>query len=145
MQPEATHLVQTLRTAIRVLGFTHREVEKRLGVAGGYLSRLFSGVMELRFQHIVDIGRVLGLEPEEIFHLAYPQPRNPPSEAAQRLRDVFEGGRTVPAPPATASAPESRDEDDASPMSRVLEAELQKMMMRTFRKMFEDLEKSGSR
>lgn len=132
-------MIQTVKTAMRVLGFTNREVEKRLGVSGGYLTRLFSGVMELRFEHIVDIAQAIGLEPAEIFHLAYPQPRTPPSEASQHLRDAIEGERSVPAPP---KAPESPAAESA--VSGVLEAELQRMMLRTFRKFFEDLSKTGT-
>lgn len=141
MKPETAHLIQTLKTAMRVLGFTNREVEKRLGVSGGYLTRLFNGVMELRLEHIVDIAGVIGLEPAEIFHLAYPQPRNPPSEAAQRLRDSVEGERAVPAPSKAAEPPAAEAEPS---VSGVLEAELQRMMVRTFRKFFEDLSKTGT-
>jgi transcriptional regulator with XRE-family HTH domain len=140
MKPETAHLIQTLKTAMRVLGFTNREVEKRLGVSGGYLTRLFSGTMELRFEHVVDIARAIGLEPAEVFHLAYPQPRNPPTEAAQRLRDAIEGAESIPAPPKPAERPAEAEPS----VSGVLEAELQKMMARTFRKFFEDLAKTGT-
>ena len=45
MRPEIKHILDTLKTAIRVLGFTVRDIEKELGYSGGYLSRVFSGVI----------------------------------------------------------------------------------------------------
>jgi len=48
---------------------------KKLGLSSGYMSRLFSGKIDLKFQHIVDISRVLGFEPEEIFISPIPEPR----------------------------------------------------------------------
>ena len=89
MKPETERIIQILRTSMRVLGHTNRDIERKLGVSGGYLTRLFSGVMELRFEHIVDIAHAIGLETEEVFQLAYPQPRKPPTESAQRIREAF--------------------------------------------------------
>ncbi|HEX4497334.1 MAG TPA: helix-turn-helix transcriptional regulator [Thermoanaerobaculia bacterium] len=133
MQPETAHMIQVLRSAVRVLGFTNREIESRLGVSGGYLTRLFNGTLELRFQHIVDIARAMGLEPEEIVQLAYPQPRNPPSESAQRLRETF-GPRLA----GRAAAPSVEAEKGASEsgLGSALEQEMERMMKRVFSRFF---------
>jgi hypothetical protein len=136
MKPETAHLLQILRAAMRVLGFTNRDVEKTLGVSGGYLTRLFANTMELRFEHIVDIARAIGLEPEEVFQLAYPQPRNPPTEAAQRIRDSFPflapaAGMPAPAPVRT----EPHDDDVAA----AFEQQMERMMMKMFRKFFAEM------
>jgi hypothetical protein len=136
MKPETAHLLQILRAAMRVLGFTNRDVEKTLGVSGGYLTRLFANTMELRFEHIVDIARAIGLEPEEVFQLAYPQPRNPPTEAAQRIRDSFPflapaAGMPVPVP----AKPEPVGDDVAA----AFEQQMERMMMKMFRKFFAEM------
>ena len=73
MLPEEQHVLAVLKTTLRVLGVTNRDVERRLGLSGSYLSRLFSGDIDLRFSHLVSIARALGMEPEELLWLAYPQ------------------------------------------------------------------------
>lgn len=142
MKPETQHITQFLRTAMRVLGYTNRDVERKLGVSGGYLTRVFSGVMELRFEHIVDIARVIGLEPEEVFYFAYPQPRAPLTNAGQRLRDVMGGTQTPAAPPPSATlAEELSTELDAD--GSALEKELERLMMKTFQRFFTKMAKSA--
>lgn len=137
MKPETEHVIQVLRSAMRVLGYTNRDVERKLGVSGGYLTRLFGGIMELRFEHVVDIARAIGLEPEEVFQLAYPQPRNPPTEAAQRIRESAEAPALGAAPPPAAKLPPAASDDDA--MAALFEQQMERMMMKTFRKMFGEM------
>lgn len=79
-------MLTALKTSMRILGQSNRDVERALGLSSSYMGRLLAGKMELRFQHIVDIARALGLAPEEILYFAYPALRKPPTEAAQRLR-----------------------------------------------------------
>src|SRR6185369_1095358 len=104
MTPETQHMLTMLKTAMRILGFSNRDVERKLGLSSSYLSRLFSGLIELKFQHIVDIARAIGMEPEEMLYLAYPQPKYPPSEAAVRMRSLVGGAQPLvaqaPAPAA---------------------------------------------
>src|SRR3954452_15639471 len=88
MTPESQHLLNVLRSAVRILGYTYNDVALKLGVGSGYLSRLFAGKIELKVDHVVSISRAIGFEPEEIVHLAWPQPRNPPSLAAARYREL---------------------------------------------------------
>jgi hypothetical protein len=134
MKPETLHFIQILRSAMRVLGYTNREVEAKLHVSGGYLTRLFNGTMELRFEHIVDISRAIGLDPEEIFHLAYPHPRNPPTEAAQRLRETFAPRPSDPgeAPAGSAGKPEE------TAASTGLEQEMERMMKKVLARFFSE-------
>jgi transcriptional regulator with XRE-family HTH domain len=140
MKPETEHVIQVLRSALRVLGFTNREVERRLGVSGGYLTRLFSGVMELRFEHIVDIAQAIGLETQEIFELAYPQPRKPPTEAAQRLRETF--GVAQPSESAAPAMKMEPPEDVESLMA--VEQVMERMMMKMLRKLFAEMMRKGA-
>jgi transcriptional regulator with XRE-family HTH domain len=94
MLPDERHVLTILKTTMRVLGYSNRDVERELGLSGSYLSRLFSGEIDLRFSHILNISRALGLAPEEILLLAYPPTEAPRSEAAQRLAASLE-----PSPP----------------------------------------------
>jgi transcriptional regulator with XRE-family HTH domain len=140
MKPEIEHVIQIIRSAMRVLGFTNREVERRLGVSGGYLTRLFGGVMELRFEHIVDIARAIGLEPQELFELVYTQPRQPPTEAVQRIREMF-GHAQPPAPAVPAAKVESpRDEESLE----AVEQGMERMMMKMIRKLFAEMMAKGA-
>ncbi len=89
----------TMKTLMRILGYRNADLERKLGWSVSYLSRLYSGGIELRFEHIVDIARGLELTPEEVFRFAYPESGEPPSEAASRVRSATAslGGYRLPA------------------------------------------------
>jgi transcriptional regulator with XRE-family HTH domain len=131
MSQENDHMLTMLKTAMRVLGYTNRDVERKLGLSSSYLSRLFSGLIELKFQHIVDIARAIGMEPEEMLYFAYPQAKHPPSEAAIRMRSLVGGAQPPTAPPAPAAS-------SSAPTQR----EIEEMMTKTIRKLFGELAKS---
>jgi len=91
MNEEIKRLLNVLRTAMKILDITNREVEKKLGLSYGYLSRLFAGAIELKIEHILTICEAIGLRPAEFFHLAYPRVQVPGTPAATKLRDVLQG------------------------------------------------------
>lgn len=95
MSPEVQHMLSVLRSVIRGLGYNYQDVAKKLGLSSGYMSRLFSGKIDLKFQHIVDISRVLGFEPEEIFHLAYPKGKDAASPSALRFQMLNQPDATL--------------------------------------------------
>lgn len=97
---EAERMLSKLKVAIRLLGFTNREIERRLEYTPSYLTRLFGGQIELRFEHIVDIARAMGLTADEFFAFAYPPRNDPPSEAASQLTALLEELKPSPSPPA---------------------------------------------
>ena len=113
---------------MKLLGFTNRDVERKLGLSASYLSRLFSGLIELRVSHIVDIAKTIGVDPEEIFHLAFPDRKHPGNAAAARLRESILGGKGAAARGAPLEAAPSKE--DASE----LELALEKMMARSLQK-----------
>jgi transcriptional regulator with XRE-family HTH domain len=123
MEPQTQHMITVLKATLRALGFTNREVESRLGVSRGYLTRLFSGVMDLRFDHVSEIAKVIGVEPDEILRLAFPPSVAPVNAMTARLRDAL----GVP-------SPESGDGSSAE--GSALERELERIVAKTFRKMF---------
>jgi transcriptional regulator with XRE-family HTH domain len=120
MDQSTRQMLDALRSALRLLGLSNREVEKRLGVSVGYLSRLFSGTIELRFEHIADLARVLEMDPVELLYFAFPRPKDPPTRGARRLREM---AGTEPDPPAGGSSSPS-DED----MERLIARTLQKLL-----------------
>jgi transcriptional regulator with XRE-family HTH domain len=103
VKSQTAHLAQTLKKSIKALGLSQREVEKRLGMSRGYLTRLFGGEMDLKVDHVVEIAEILGIAPEEIFRLAFPASPAEPGLAELRLRETF-GVPAEPAQPAAASA-----------------------------------------
>ncbi len=139
MTPETEHIIKVLRTAMRVLGYKYQDVEAKLGVAPGYIGRLFRGVMQLRVDHVVDIARAIGLEPEELFQIAFPQPPRPPSQEAQRLRQAAHDFQAsgLPQEPASAPAPASSIEEETERIERIV--------LRTFEKFFSSMAKSAGR
>jgi len=108
---EADRIIGKLKVAIRLLGFTNREIERRLSYTPSYLTRLFSGQIELRFEHIVDIARAMGLTADEFFAFAYPARNDEPSETAQQLDSLLEELRPTPRPPKAPSPPAELTEE----------------------------------
>jgi transcriptional regulator with XRE-family HTH domain len=94
------HILDTIRLALRLLDVTNREVESRKGWSHGYLSRILSGNIELRMEHVLDIAGILGMAPAEFFDLAWPHKPQPPTPPAARLQSLLR--RYQPIPPAAA-------------------------------------------
>lgn len=88
--PEVERVVRLLRTLLRMLGFTNREIERRLGYTPSYLTRLFGGQIELKLEHVLQIERAMGLKPGEVWEFAYPRRGQEPSEVAVKLRAMLE-------------------------------------------------------
>jgi transcriptional regulator with XRE-family HTH domain len=88
-EEEVERLMNVLRTAIRLLGLSNREIERRLGLTPSYLSRLFGGYIELKVEHVLAIVRAIGLQPSEFFELAYPRRAEPPSESFRTIRTLL--------------------------------------------------------
>jgi transcriptional regulator with XRE-family HTH domain len=119
--PETQRLITLLKVTLRILGITNRELARRLKMSPSYLSKLFSGVSELRLDHVIRICRAVELEPAEFFRLAYPRQPDNGTLAASKLRDLLTTVQ-VPAPP----KPELGEEE----IEGVLRATLAKIMGR---------------
>jgi transcriptional regulator with XRE-family HTH domain len=131
---EVERLMKLLRTTMRMLGLTNREVERRLGYTPSYLSRLFGGAIELKVEHVVAIARAMGLKPAEFFALAYPRQPEPPTAAAVTLWSVLRELQ----PPATA-----RVEESAKPpvATGITTAEIDARIQSALRQFFSNLGK----
>jgi transcriptional regulator with XRE-family HTH domain len=145
MTPETQHLLNILRSAIRVLGYTFNDVAEKLGVGSGYLSRLFAGKIELKFDHVVNISRAIGFEPEEILHLAYPRVKEPQTLAAQQYQALLTGGEPARPGPGPGGAPDDVDAAVARAIQKLLspatppppsEEDLEKLVERMIQKFF---------
>jgi transcriptional regulator with XRE-family HTH domain len=131
---------------MRVLGYTFSDVAEKLGVGSGYLSRLFAGKIELKFDHVVNISRAIGFEPEEILHLAYPRVKEPQTLAAQQYQALLTGGDSArPAAPPPSGAPDDVDAAVARAIRKLLspaappppsEEDLEKIVERMIQKFF---------
>lgn len=127
MDKLSAQVVQTLRKAIRALGFTTGQVERKLEMSPGYLSRMFAGKIELKLRHVEEIANVLGLEPAELLSMSFPlEPGRRLSPAARRVREA------LGLEPAELQAPprEPAEDDD-----RGSDTEMEHMMLRTLRRL----------
>ena len=125
MDLEVEQLATVLKAAIRALGLSVREVERRLGFSAGYLSRVLGGKVELRVDHVARIAHSIGLKPAEVFQAAFPLTPEPPSEAALRIKKVL-----APGPGTWAASPPSRG---AGP------EQVEDMLEKTLRRLFREL------
>jgi transcriptional regulator with XRE-family HTH domain len=71
---EITRIAAALRTAIRLSGISHRQVERELKLSTGYLTRILAGQVELRVRHVLDVCRVIGIAPDRFFGALFPLP-----------------------------------------------------------------------
>jgi transcriptional regulator with XRE-family HTH domain len=120
---EVRRLLNLLRTLMRMLGFSNREVERRMEVNHGSVSRVFSSQIEAKLELVLGAARAIGLEYDEFFAFAYPDRRPPELEspAATKVHELLEDLR-----PATPSrilrVPEERPEPTSAlrhaPVSR---------------------------
>jgi hypothetical protein len=145
MRPETEHVLNVLRTAMRVLGFRNRDIERKLGASPGYLSRVFSGDIALRHDLIVDLARAMELEPGEIFRAAYPTPAGPPSPAAAQIRNAVASFTGSPAAAGNSGRPAPADAGAVPANAAVPSAEeIEVLMARALRRFFKELAENGN-
>jgi transcriptional regulator with XRE-family HTH domain len=65
-------IAKLLKAAVQFLGVPHRQIERSMGLSTGYLSRIFSGKVELRMEHVLGICAAVNLSPGAFFEAAYP-------------------------------------------------------------------------
>jgi hypothetical protein len=101
---EVARFAEFLSTLIRSSGRTRQGVEQHLGMSSGYLSKILSGVVELRMRHVLMVLEAVGLQPADVFPQAYqPTPRSDiERERARRLMETAQetyGQAPPPKPP----------------------------------------------
>jgi len=88
-QEEMARLMELLRTIVRMLGFTNRDVERRAGLNHATAVRYFRGEGEPKLEFVLGVVKAIGLEYWEFFELAYPE-RSEPSASGQKLRRLLD-------------------------------------------------------
>jgi transcriptional regulator with XRE-family HTH domain len=136
--PEIAHVLARLKLAIQALGYSMRDIEPRLKVSDGYLSRVFLGAIELKIEHVIGIAKALGMAPEELMAFVYPTPKEPISPSAYALwRRV--GG--VP-PVAPGFGPKPAPPPPEPQKSAVTEADAERLLRQALGRVFGDLASS---
>ncbi|HEV2856088.1 MAG TPA: helix-turn-helix transcriptional regulator [Thermoanaerobaculia bacterium] len=131
---EILRILDLLRTLIRILGLSNREIERRAGFSPSYLSRLFGNYLELKYEHVLEISRALGITPREFFELAYPDSAETPTESMKRIRNTLQTMQPAPRPVDTSPKP-------ASGLSA---EEVERRIQEALRVVFQDLGRTGS-
>ena len=108
-RPGVQRVLDTLKTAMRLLGITNREVETRMTWSHGYLSRIFSGTIELRVEHVLWIVEIIGIDPAEFFDLAFAVRPQPPTPRAAELYDLLRTYQPAPVQPTTLKGHSERE------------------------------------
>lgn len=136
-EDEVVRLTNLLSAAVKFSNVTQREVERKLGLSSGSLSRLFSGGIELKIKHILDVCEVIGFPPSRFFRAAYPQ-RDEESGDAWRLQRLLEqlhpGKDREPA----AARPEI---EEPAPAEKPTQADIERMVMAALGKFFAEMGK----
>jgi hypothetical protein len=103
---EVEHVRATLSHFIELSGLSRREVEKRLLAEGNGtdLCRLLSGRLDLKLRHILDICRVIGIYPQELFRIVFKE-ADQRSSLLQRLDALTSPRRSGAARSPEAHAP----------------------------------------
>ena len=127
IDPEIARVLQRIKIAIQSLGYSLRDIEKRLKVSDGYLSRVFLGAIELKLDHIIGISKALGMTPEELMAFVYPKQKDPMSPSTYELWRRVGGsplgglpGLQPQAPKESATSEEELDRALRRSLSRVL-------------------------
>ncbi len=98
-------ILRILQVAIRMLGISNREIERRLDWTPGYMTRILKGNIELKVDHLIDMANAMGLTPREMLLFAFPDRGEEPTEAAVRLEALMNELRP-PLPPKPLPKPE---------------------------------------
>jgi transcriptional regulator with XRE-family HTH domain len=114
---EVARLLNVLRTLLRMLGISNREVERRSGLSAVTVTRVFSGQVEAKIEHLLAMARAAGLGYGELFYFAYPERFDPKtaSPAAQTIVSMLEGlhpsqSRLGPPPSYEPPVPEKKED-----------------------------------
>lgn len=85
---ETARLMELLRTVVRLLGYTNRDVARRAGLHQVTAAKYFRGEGEPRLDFVLAVLKAIELQPWEFFDFAYPE-RGEPSEAGRRVRNLL--------------------------------------------------------
>lgn len=143
-EDEVVRLTNLLSAAVKFSNITQREVERKLGLSSGSLSRLFSGGIELKIKHILDVCEVIGFPPSRFFRAAYPQRDEESGDAwrLQRLLEQLHPGKDQPDKDRQPAMLRLADEEqEPSSVANPSQADIERMVMAALGKFFTDMGK----
>lgn len=127
---EVARLRSLLRDAIKLSKRSNRDVEKALGLSGGYLSRLFAGVMDLRVEHVLAICQVIDFPPAEFFRASYPlrEGEDPRGSKLQQALARLHPAAQLEEPPKAAPSESTGTKPNEEELERMLLSALRKLL-----------------
>lgn len=140
-EDEVVRLTNLLSAAVKFSNITQREVERKLGLSSGSLSRLFSGGIELKIKHILDVCEVIGFPPSRFFRAAYPQHDEESGDAwrLQRLLEQLHPGKDRE----LAALHPAGEEQQPPPAANPTQSDIERMVMAALGKFFADMSKTS--
>ena len=69
---EVARITRALKTIVQLRNVPHRIIESEMGLSTGYLSRIFSGKVVLRVEHILGVCRSVKIPAGGFFEAVYP-------------------------------------------------------------------------
>lgn len=140
-EDEVVRLTNLLSAAVKFSNITQREVERKLGLSSGSLSRLFSGGIELKIKHILDVCEVIGFPPSRFFRAAYPQHDEESGDAwrLQRLLEQLHPGKDRD----LATLHPAGEEQQPPPAANPTQSDIERMVMAALGKFFADMSKTS--
>jgi transcriptional regulator with XRE-family HTH domain len=120
---EVARLRELLRRATRLSGVSNKEIERRLNMSSGSLSRLFAGGIELKVKHVLDILKQIDMPPAAFFHLAFPDEEEDGSDIGIALKGLLGERKTA------------RKDTAQRPPAGPTQEEIEEMVTRALRKM----------
>lgn len=139
-EDEVVRLTNLLAAAVKFSNTTQREVERKLGLSSGSLSRLFSGGIELKVKHILDVCQVIGFPASRFFLAAYPQ-REEEAGDAWRLQRLLEQLHPAKDRERETAEPAPPPEEASTPSSGPTQADIERMVMVALGKFFAEMGK----
>lgn len=121
-QEEVRRLMDLLRTVIRVLGYTNRDIERRAGLNHATTVRNFQGQGEPKLEFILKAVKAIGLDYWEFFELAYGDRPEANTPAGERINTILGGIKPRKPfrwrPEEADKLPASRVTEDQAPLIR---------------------------
>jgi transcriptional regulator with XRE-family HTH domain len=131
---KAEQLTEVFKILLRFSKVRHRDIEKKLGFSGGYMSRLLSGKIDIKLSHVLSLAEILDIRLHELFAIAFPEDgAKRPSPGLQHIQKVF----PTLVPPLLEPAPAEASAPALKELHQALEAGFNQVLERAFA----DLEK----
>lgn len=90
-QREVERVSAALRTAIRLSSVSYRNIERRLNMSTGYLTRILTGKVHLRVLHVISVCSVIGLPAGQFFLALFPARATASNPLAKGLMNLHPG------------------------------------------------------